>query len=162
MPIALKLKSFLDRNHVNYHVLKHHKTYTSQEIAEALHIPGKELAKVVILKTRGKFIMAVLPAHYKVDLVEMTNTLATDDLQMAAEQEFAGRFPDCEIGSMPPFGNLYGMDVYVDETLTEDEEIVFEAGNHTEAIKIAYRDFERLVQPQIGQFGRLSTKAEAN
>lgn len=136
-------------------MLKHHRTYTCQEIAAQLHVPGQELAKVVILKDSGQFYMAVLPATYQIDLEKLPDVLEVDKIGLATEIELEELFPDCDVGAMPPFGNLYGLDVYVDRTLTEDAEIVFEAGNHDEAMKLAYRDFERLVKPKIASFSEL-------
>ncbi|MFQ5794013.1 MAG: aminoacyl-tRNA deacylase [Candidatus Bipolaricaulia bacterium] len=153
MTIAAKLQSFLDEHQVRYHVLKHHETYTAQEIAAALHVPGKELAKVVIVKADDNYIMVVLPAHYRVDLRTLAQALGAKQAGLAIEEEFQGLFPDCDLGAMPPFGNLYGLPVYVDRSLSEDVEIVFEAGSHQEAIKMAYSDFEQLVQPKILSFG---------
>ena len=152
MPVARKLKAFLDENQVHYHVLTHHERFTSMEIAEQLHVPGQELAKVVIVKAAGKQRMAVLPANYHVDLVLFAKAIGTDAAELANEEEFKSSFPDCEVGAMPPFGNLYDMEVFVDTSLTRDEKIVFEAGNHKEAIKLRYEDFARLVEPKIAEF----------
>ncbi len=149
MVIARKLKAFLDEEKVTYHVLKHHEKYTSQEIAEALHVPGRMLAKVVMVKAKGKLQMAVLPANLRVDLDAFGAEAA-----LATEAEFRDAFPDCEVGAMPPFGNLYGVPVVVDRALAADEEIVFEAGNHHEAIKLAYADFARLVKPRVEGIAR--------
>lgn len=152
MTMAIKLKNFLDEHKVKYHVLNHHEIYTAQEIAAALHVPGQELAKVVIVKADRKFLMTVLPAKYLVDLAALAKALGAEKVELATEAEFKDLFPDCEIGAMPPFGNLYGLEVYVDKTLTEDEEIVFEAGSHREAIKLAYKEFEKLVKPKVLDF----------
>lgn len=153
MSISRKLQELLDQNQVQYHVLKHHRAYTAPEIAAALHVPGKELAKVVIVKADEHYLMAVLPAHYRVDLDALARAAGAKEARLATEAEFQGLFPDCEIGAMPPFGNLYGVPVYVDQSLTQDPVIVFEGGTHEEAIKMAYRDYERLVQPKVANFG---------
>jgi Ala-tRNA(Pro) deacylase len=149
MPILTKLREFLDRNKVKYEVASHQQAFTAQEVAQAQHTPGRELAKVVMLRSGAEFIMAVLPAPYRVDLTLAKTALARPDLQLANEQEFAGLFPKCEAGAMPPFGNLYNLPVYVDRSLTRDAEIVFNAGTHTQTVKMAYADFERLVQPRV-------------
>jgi len=154
MPVAKKLKAFLDEAKVRYHVLAHHEEFTAQKIAEALHIPGQELAKVVMVKgDDGRLRMAVLPAPLKVDLSRFAKAAGMKSAKLATEAEFRGAFPECDLGAMPPFGNLYDLPVYVDRSLGDDEEIVFEAGNHREAVKLAYRDFERLVKPTVGEFG---------
>lgn len=143
-----KLKEFLDSNNIIYNTIMHSPSYTAQEIAASAHIPGQEVAKTVLVKIDGKMTMVVLPASYKIDLGLLKNAVGADVVELAAEKEFESRFPDCDIGAMPPFGNLYGMDVFVADTLTSDEEIVFNAGSHTELIKLAYKDFEKLVKPK--------------
>jgi len=147
-----KLKSFLDANKVKYISIKHSSAYTAQEIAAIAHIPGKDLAKTVIIKIDGKMAMAVLPASYKVSFYNLKNLLGAKEVRLAYEQEFVDKFPDCEVGAMPPFGNIYGMDVFVAESLAEDEEIAFNACNHTELIKMNFSDFEKLVKPKRIKF----------
>ena len=142
-----RLKDFLDKEHVKYVTIAHSPAYTAQEIAELTHTPGKELAKTVIVKIEGELAMVVLPASDKVRLGHLRQTLGTEDIELANEDEFEGAFPDCETGAMPPFGNLYGMSVFVDQTLREDEEIAFNAGSHDELIRLSYAEFERLVHP---------------
>src|SRR4030067_614414 len=149
---AKKLKEFLDNNKIKYVAITHSSAYTAQEIAATAHIPGKELAKTVILKVDGKMIMAVLPASYKIDFELLKEATGTSNIRLADEHEFVDKFPECEPGAMPPFGNLYGVDVYVAKSLSEDEEIAFNAGTHTELIKLSYKDFERLVKPKIIEF----------
>jgi Ala-tRNA(Pro) deacylase len=156
MSLAVKLQNYLDENKVRYHVLKHHAAYTAREIAEALHVPGKELAKVVMVKADDRFIMVVLPANNMIHFRALAQAVGVREARLAEEWEFERLFPDCEVGAMPPFGNLYHLPVYVEESLAEDEEIVFEAGTHREAIKMAYRDYESLVQPKLVQLGRVA------
>ncbi|MBN1947819.1 MAG: YbaK/EbsC family protein [Bradymonadales bacterium] len=151
MPIR-KLREYLDSHQVKYVTISHSTTYTAQEIAASAHIPGKELAKTVILKIEGKMAMAVLPASYKVDFDLLAEAIGKPDVQLATEREFKDIFPECEIGAMPPFGNLYGMDVYVAMTLAEDEEIAFNAGSHTELIRMPYQTFAQLVEPKVIRF----------
>jgi len=146
------LRRYLDENHVRYVVISHSKAYTAQGIAAVAHISGKELAKTVILKLDGALAMAVLPASYQIDLRALKKATGVNSAELASEHEFKQHFPDCETGAMPPFGNLYSMPVYVDETLTEDEEIAFNAGSHLELIRLAYADFERLVKPLALRF----------
>lgn len=147
-----KLKEFLDSNKVEYVQISHSTAYTAQKIAASAHIPGKELAKTVMVKIDGKMAMAVLPASYHVDFDKLKTAAGASSIDLAAEGEFKDLFPACEVGAMPPFGNLYGMDVFVAKPLPEDEEIAFNAGSHTELIRLSYKDFERLVQPQIVEF----------
>lgn len=149
---AKKLKSFLNDHHIEFEVIKHAKANTSQEKAAVTHIAGKEFAKTVMLKIDHKMTMAVLPASYQVDFDILKIMLGTTSINLASESEFLVAFPDCEIGAMPPFGNLYGMDVYVAESLTEDEYICFNAGTHTELIRMKYEDFEKLVNPKVFKF----------
>ena len=151
MPVR-KLKEFLDSNNIKYVTISHSAAYTAQEIAASAHIPGKELAKSVLIKIDGKMAMAVLPASDKVDFDLLKDTLRGENIRLAYEQEFIDRFPDCELGAMPPFGNLYGMDVYVAKSLTENEEIAFNACTHSQLLKLSYKDYENLVKPRILEF----------
>lgn len=147
-----KLKSFLDENKIKYVSIQHSSAYTAQEIAAIAHIPGKDLAKTVIIKIDGKMAMAVLPASFKVSFDNLKDTLGVKEVRLAYEQEFIDKFPDCEVGAMPPFGNIYGMEVYVAESLAEDEVIAFNACSHTELIKMSFSDFEKLVKPKRIKF----------
>lgn len=151
-----KLKEFLDQNNIKYVTIRHSLAYTSQEIAASAHIKGKNLAKTVLIKINGKMAMAVLPATHKVDFDLLKKSLGHESIRLANEQEFLDKFPECEAGAMPPFGNLYGLEVYVDEALSEDEEIAFNAGTHVELIQMSYQDFERLVKPKNLRFSYLS------
>lgn len=151
MPLT-KVKAFLDSHNVKYVGISHSKAYTAQGIAAIAHISGRELAKSVIVKLDGDLAMAVLPASYQVDLDALRRATGVRQADLATESEFKRHFPDCETGAMPPFGNLYGIPVYVDETLAEDREIAFNAGSHYELIKMAYSDFERLVKPEVMEF----------
>jgi Ala-tRNA(Pro) deacylase len=148
MPIK-KLKAFLDENDVKYVTIRHSRAYTAQEIAAKAHVSGKELAKTVIIKVEGKMAMTVLPASYKLDFKLLKQLFGTQQVTLATEAEFKYFFPDCEVGAMPPFGNLYDMEVYVAESLAEDYQIAFNNGTHTELLKMSYEDFERLVQPKV-------------
>jgi Ala-tRNA(Pro) deacylase len=159
MPLS-KVKTFLDMNQTKYTVVSHSKAYTAQGIAAVTHISGKELAKTVILKLDGMLGMAVLPASYQVNLTALKKAIGVNTAELASEREFKQYFPDCETGAMPPFGNLYGIPVYVDETLLEDEEIAFNAGSHYELIRMKYRDFERLVQPEVFSFSSARALAQ--
>lgn len=151
MPVK-KLREFLDRHQIKYVTISHSQAFTAQQIAASAHIPGKELAKTVMVKLDGKMAMAVLPASFQVDFDMLKAATGARRVELADEEEFKYLFPQCEVGAMPPFGNLYNMDVYVAESLTEDREIAFNAGSHTELIRMAYIDFERLVQPKVLTF----------
>jgi Ala-tRNA(Pro) deacylase len=149
---AKTLKKFLDENNVRYVTIQHSKAYTAQDVAASSHISGKEIAKTVMVKLGGKMAMAVVPASRMVDLEHLRDVTGVSAAELATESEFKDRFPGCEVGAMPPFGNLYGLDVFVDVSLREDEEIAFNAGSHTELVRLAYADFERLVQPKVMGF----------
>ncbi len=148
MPIS-RLREFLDSHNVKYFVVSHSPAYTAQEVAASAHVPGKELAKTVMVTIEGKPAMVVLPASKQLDLERLRSIAGTRDVGLSGEQEFALLFPECETGAMPPFGNLYGLDVYVAEELEEDEDIAFNAGSHTELVRLAYRDFKRLANPVV-------------
>ncbi len=149
---AQKLKAFLDSHKIKYVTITHSLAYTAQEIAESAHIAGKDLAKTVMVKFDDIMAMAVLPASYRVSFELLKRAAGAGSVELADEQEFRDMFPESEIGAMPPFGNLYGIDVFVDESLSQDKEIAFNAGSHTELIRVAYKDFERLVKPKMAKF----------
>jgi Ala-tRNA(Pro) deacylase len=152
MSISAKLRGYLDQNNIKYSLITHSMAYTAQELASIMHIPGKELAKVVILKIDGQFAMAVIPAPHKIDFERLKSAIEAKQIELASEKEFQNLFPDCEVGAMPPFGNLYGLPVYVAKPLKEDKEIVYNAGSHTEAIRMQYVDFDRLVKPTVIEY----------
>jgi Ala-tRNA(Pro) deacylase len=151
MPVK-KLKDFLEEENVKYVSVYHSIAYTTQEIAESVHVKGRQMAKTVMVKLDGKLAMAVLPASHRVDFEPLKKASGAQEAMLATEKEFKDLFPGCDIGAMPPFGNLYGMDVFVSRALTEDKEIAFNAGSHYELIRLAYKDFERLVTPKIADF----------
>lgn len=150
--IAQKVKAFLDENGVKYETIFHTLAYTAQTTAESAHIPGQEMAKTVIVKADGRMAMAVLPASRHVSFHELREITGSSDVHLADENELRTLFPGCELGAMPPFGNLYGLDVWVDPLLERDEEIAFNAGSHTELIRMKYADFARLVCPKVAAF----------
>jgi len=151
MPAQI-IRNFLDGNEIKYISINHSKAYTAQEIAAVAHIEGRRLAKTVILKIDGKLAFAVLPASYKIDFEMLRNSIGNENVRLANEQEFKDKCPGCEVGAMPPFGNLFNCETFVAASLVEDEDILFNAGNHTELIKMKYSDFEQLVKPKILRF----------
>jgi Ala-tRNA(Pro) deacylase len=152
VPLSM-LREFLDRNGIRYTVISHSVAYTAQGIAALTHTPGRELAKTVMVMVDGRLTMAVVPASFRVDLYRLKKYLGAETVELASENEFRDHFADCETGSMPPFGNLYGMDVFVDQTLAEnlakDKEIAFNAGSHRELVRMRFADFRDLVKPAI-------------
>lgn len=155
MSLAPEVEKLLKQEGISYDVIKHPTAYTAQEEAAASHISGYEWAKTVIYFTEDdEPIMAVLPASYHVDEEKLAKLVGSGSLRLAEENDFAGLYPNCEPGAMPPLGNLYGQRVFVDERLADDEEIVFNAGNHTEAVRMRYADFARVAEPTVGSFGR--------
>jgi Ala-tRNA(Pro) deacylase len=148
----LKLREFLDQQHVKYVTITHSPAYTAMEIAAAAHIPGKDMAKAVMVKIDGEMTMVVLPAPMKVDFARLLDATGALEVELAHENEFKNLFPDCAPGTMPPFGNLFGVRTLVAEELTEDEEIAFNAGSTTELIKLAYKEYARVVRPRVLPF----------
>jgi len=146
---ATKLKTFLDSQKVKYVSYKHSKAFTASEVAASTHVPGREMAKTIMIKADDKIVMVVLPAPEFISMESVKYVTGAKDVHLAGEQEFKDLFPDCEVGAMPPFGNLYDLETYVDASLTEDTEIAFNAGTHTEIIKMAYEDFHKLVEPTV-------------
>src|SRR5215470_4258635 len=151
MPVK-KLKEFLDKEGIRYVSIVHSPAYTAQEVAASAHITGRELAKTVIVELDREMAMAVLPANRKIVLQDLREVTGSDQVKFASEDEFKKRFPDCEPGAMPPFGNLYGMEVYLAASLPQNQEISFNAGSHTEVIRLAFKDYERLVKPKVVSF----------
>jgi Ala-tRNA(Pro) deacylase len=142
------LTELLDREHIKYITIQHSPAYTAQEVAAAAHVSGKEMAKTVVTKLDGKPALVVLPASERVNFDQLRANTGAREVELATEQEFVTLFPECELGAMPPFGNLYGLDTYVARNLADDEEIAFNSGTHTELIRMPYRDFERVVHPK--------------
>ena len=147
--LSPRLHHFLDERHAPYETLNHPRTITAQETANAAHIGNQHFAKTLMLKVEGKLAMMVMPATYRADLTRLSRALGGLPVELAEESEFKDAFPDCEVGAMPPFGHLYGMPVYVDSRLTGQADIVFNAGSHTDAVRMPYAEFERLVQPEL-------------
>jgi Ala-tRNA(Pro) deacylase len=154
MPILPKLQEFLDLSGIQYSHTVHPLAYTAREVAHAEHVPLQEVAKVVIVVADGEYRMAVLPASRLVDFPEVRVVLESPGARLATEEEIAGIFPDCELGAMPPFGNLYNMKVLVDAALMADEHIAFNAGTHRDVIHMRLDDFCRLVKPEVVSLGR--------
>ena len=148
MPMR-KLMQFLDDNRVRYVRISHSPAYTAQEIAASAHVPGRELAKTVMVKLDGRMSMVVLPASTQIDLEHLRRATGAREAVLATEDEFRGLFPECELGAMPPFGNLFSMPVVVAEELTDDDEIAFNAGSHTELLRMGWADYWRLVEPRV-------------
>jgi Ala-tRNA(Pro) deacylase len=146
------MEQYLRENGVGFEVLAHSQAFTMQEVAAALHVPGDQVAKVVIVCAGDEMAMLVLPAPYRLNIDKARALLGVEDARLAKEKEFADLFPDCATGAMPPFGNLYDVPVYVDQTLAAEPDIVFRIGTHSESMKIAYADFGRLAQPTVGEF----------
>ncbi|MBS4034818.1 MAG: YbaK/EbsC family protein [Ignavibacterium sp.] len=147
-----RLMDYLDQHSIKYTTMRHSLAYTAQEIAAASHIPGKIFAKTVMINVKGKLSMAVLPASYKIDFDQLKKAIGCDSVRLAHEKEFLNLFPDCEVGAMPPFGNLYGMDVYVAQSIADESEIAFNSCTHSELLQMKYIDFEKLVKPKVIKF----------
>ncbi|MFQ5580883.1 MAG: aminoacyl-tRNA deacylase, partial [Nitrospiria bacterium] len=147
-----RLRSFLEGNKIPFRVIPHTETYTSQELAESIHAPGRKVAKVVIVRTDSHYAMAVLPSHKQLDLGRFAGLLGIDQVTLATESEIDRLFPDCEPGAMPPFGGFYGLSVYVDESLARGPVIFFQAGSHRHVIEMRYQDFIALVRPTVDRF----------
>lgn len=150
--VIARLTDYLDTHKIPYVVISHSPAFTAQGIAALAHIPGKELAKTVIVQLDGRLAMAVLPANFHVDLTLLKHGAHAQTASLACEEDFRDRFPGCETGAMPPFGNLYGLPVFADDSLEKDIAIAFNAGTHRELIRMAWADFKRLVEPVVIRF----------
>ncbi len=142
-----RVRQHLDEQNIKYSILQHSPAYTAQEVAESVHVTGRHFAKCVIVKIDGRLAQVVLPASDQVDLKRMAQSVGATSVELAGEDEFQESFPDCEVGAMPPFGNLFGMEVFVSPHLTAADRIAFNAGNHTDVMQLSYGDFQRLVDP---------------
>ncbi|HVT72551.1 MAG TPA: YbaK/EbsC family protein [Lacunisphaera sp.] len=149
---ATKVKEYLDSHGVKYISIKHSPAYTAEEVAASAHVAGRDFAKTIVVRIEGSFAMVVLPASRRLVLADLRELLQTHAVRLATEAEFRDLFPDCELGAMPPFGNLYGMAVYIAECLAQEEQIAFNAGSHTEVIKMDFYDFDELVHPVVLDF----------
>jgi Ala-tRNA(Pro) deacylase len=147
-----KLVEFLDANSIKYVNVTHSTAFTAQDVAESAHIPGKEMAKTVVVWMDGTMSMAVLPASSMIDFNKLKAATGAKSVELASESEFKDRFPECEVGAMPPFGNLFNIKVVVDKALAEDKEISFNAGSHHELIRMSYSDYEKLTKPVLATF----------
>jgi len=150
--LAKSIREYLDGEHVPYTTISHQPSYTAQGIAAETHISGKDLAKTVMIKVDGKMVMAVVPAAYHVNFHLLREATGATNIELAREDEFMDLFPGLEVGAMPPFGNLYGLEVYVAESLAEGDVIAFNAGTHTDLVKMAFTTFAKLVKPKILRF----------
>lgn len=151
--ISTRLKQFLDENGVGYDVIHHDPAFTAQELAARMHVSGYEFVKVVVVKLDGNYALAALPAPLRVNFKKLAQGAGVSKCSLASEGEFQQLFPDCELGAMPPFGNLYNLPTYVDQELTANENIVINAGTHAEGIRLRYADFNRLAHPRVIGFG---------
>ena len=149
----MDVAKFLKKQKVQFQFRHHPARFTAQEVAAAEHITGEEVAKVVIVKADETFAMCVLPATYVLDMKRAKKALGAKSVRLATEEEIAGLFPDCEVGAMPPFGAEYHLPVYVEEHLSEDEQILVPAGTHEDSVLLAWADYERLAQPKVASFG---------
>jgi len=153
MALNDRLKYFLSQQRIAHDVLPHHEVFTAQEVAAASHVSGQQLAKVVLVRENGKgHLMAVLPAACRLDLSALAAVAKTGKLSLASEEDMARLFPDCEVGAMPPFGNLYGLPVYIDACFPKEKELFFQAGNHHEVVRMSYGDYQRVAKPVVGEF----------
>jgi len=161
MPMLRKLKEVLDQAKISYEVYNHPRAFTCQEIAATQHITGRAMAKVVILKVDGSYLMAVVPSNRLVSFENVKISLGAKEVALATEKQFAALFPECEIGAMPPFGNLFGIPVYLDPALEKFESIYFNAGNHLQTVRIRYKDLKSLVKPEIANLTEARRKKAA-
>ena len=147
--LSPRLHNLLDARNAHYSTLTHDRTITAEQTAHAAHVGADRFAKSVMLKVDGKLAMMVMPAAYRINLTRLSSALGGETVELAEESEFRDAFPDCEVGAMPPFGHLYGMPVYVDSRLSGPGEIVFNAGSHTDAVRMPYAEFEELAEPEV-------------
>jgi Ala-tRNA(Pro) deacylase len=153
MSASASIQEFLNKAHIPYSTVTHPPAFTAQEEAAVTHVPGRDWAKTIVCYADAEPVLVVLPATLSIDFDKLKDLAGANTLRLATEQEIAGLYPDCEVGAMPPFGPLYHQRVFVDERLTQDHDILFNAGTHTDAIRMRYADFAAAVQPITGNFG---------
>lgn len=157
-----RVKEFLDGNKIKYAMISHSPAYTAQEVAASVHVPGRQLAKTVIVKLDGRLAMAIVPATHEVDMSRLRAASGATFVELADKSEFVDRFEGCQLGTMPPFGNLFGMDTYVEQDMAKLEHIAFNAGTHTEAIVIPFADYRRLAHPMLAHIATTSVPLAMN
>ena len=161
MAIPQRIRDYLDSQNVSYETLHHSQAFTAQEVAHSLHVSGKKCVKVVVAKGDNKPILVVMPASHRLNFQELKSALKAHQLEMLVESELVGLFPDCDLGAVPPFGNLYGIDVWVDRAVASTEMVLFCAGTHEDCIRMRYSDFAKLTRPFLGHFSELGTAQAA-
>ena len=159
MSIPESLRIFLDENQVRHEVLNHPEAFTAQEVAHAIHKTGKVLAKTVVIDADGKHVMAVVPAHHKVNLNAVKSVLKAIDVHLAKEDKLRELFPDCQLGAMPPVGPLYNLPVVVSKALSERPEIIFNACTHTDCVKMEFSDFQKVINPIVAEISEIPPEA---
>jgi Ala-tRNA(Pro) deacylase len=155
MAIPQRIRDYLDSQNVPYETLHHSQAFTAQEVAHSLHVSGKKCVKAVIAEGDSKTVMVVIPASHRLNFQELKSALRAKQLEMLVERELVGLFPDCDLGAVPPIGNLYGIDVWVDRAVASTEKILFCAGTHEDCIRMRYSDFAKLTRPFVGHFSEL-------
>jgi Ala-tRNA(Pro) deacylase len=155
MAIPQRIRDYLDSQNVPYETLHHSQAFTAQEVAHSLHVSGKKCVKAVVAEGDNKTVIVVTPASHRLNLQELKAALKVNQLEMLVESELVGLFPDCDLGAVPPFGNLYGIDVWVDRAVASTEKILFCAGTHEDCIRMRYSDFAKLARPFVGHFSEL-------
>ena len=155
MAIPQRIRDYLDSQNVPYETLHHSQAFTAQEVAHSLHISGKKCVKAVVAEADRKLVIVVMPASHRLNFQEFKSALKANQLEMLVESELVGLFPDCDIGAVPPFGNLYGIDVWVDRAVASAEYLLFCAGTHEDCIRMRYADFAKVTRPFLGHFSEL-------
>ena len=154
MPLSERLRSFLESRHAEFTHTTHPKAFTAREVAQAEHLPPREVAKTVVVRGDGAYHMIVIPASRLVDLHEVRTALGLSQVRLATEDELGKIFPDCELGAMPPLGPLYGVAVYLDGLLAGQPTLAFNGGTHRDEIHMTTAEFRRLVDPRIVSLAR--------
>ena len=150
----MNVQSFLDQMEVSYRLVRHQPAFTAQDLAQSEHIPGRQVIKPVVVRADGEFVMCALPACYRIDMEELKRQLDALEVQIADEALLRGLFPDCELGAEPPIGRLYGMTTLMDESLTADDRVTFQAGTHSDAVTMSLAEYRRAAQPEMAHFAR--------
>jgi Ala-tRNA(Pro) deacylase len=150
----MNVQSYLDQLGINYRISHHSTAYRAQDLAATEHVPGQKVIKPVVVRADGEFVMCALPASYKIDLEELKNQLEASNVCLVDEQKLAELFPECELGAEPPIGRMYNMQTLMDESVMCDDQVMFQAGTHDDAITMSLADYRRAAMPEVAHFGR--------
>jgi Ala-tRNA(Pro) deacylase len=157
--VSMDLRSHLDSAGCHYSWSRHGDCFTARGLAQREHVPAGHVIKPVLVSVDGEFVLCALPASHRIDLSLLRMEVGAEEIRLANEEELAGMCGDCELGAEPPIGWLFGLPTFMDESLFDDGQVTFQAGNHREAVTMSFMDYFRLAKPAVGHFGQAPSEA---